>query len=61
MIRRPQAFLDVNRACAGLLLRIGLDSTPRGEVQPDRFPCGKLRTGPRIVRIRRTELSRNRK
>lgn len=59
MIRR--AFLDVNRACAGLLLRVGLDSVRPGEQQPEFFPCGKRRTAPRIVRIKRTDLSRNRK
>lgn len=65
-----RAFLDVNHACAGLLLRLGLDPTPRGEVQILRFPCGKKRPegppcravasreGGKVVRIKKTDLSR---
>jgi hypothetical protein len=58
MIKR--AFLDVNRACSGLLLRQGLDPLQPGDIV-GRFPSGKRRDGPKVVRIKRGELSKNRK
>jgi hypothetical protein len=55
-----RAFLDVNRACSGLLLRQGLDPIQPGDIV-ERYPSGKRREGPRIVRIKRSELSRSQK
>lgn len=63
----PLGYLEisgalVSSACDYFFKRRGMSSGPQhGSFNTPRYPCGKKRPeGPRIARIRRTDLSRSR-
>ncbi len=59
--RGRDCLASVKHALSAYFLRAGMSPCEFGEYGRGHYPCGKKRPSGQVVRVKRTQLSRNRK